>query len=120
MASAQRAAEAFNLAMNVVSTDVHEGPLPSTDGYAESLTSNVLLASIKKAEDSDAIIVRAYEMEGKDTVAKIKLNGLVEKNAPAVEVDLVEVPLAESSASVSDGILTVKLQAHGITSVKVG
>ncbi|MHB0999402.1 MAG: alpha-mannosidase [Armatimonadota bacterium] len=118
--SAIKMGDAFNLQMNVVSADVHEGPLASTKGFLEVLTPNVLLASIKKAEDSDALIVRVFETEGKETEAKIRISDLAKPGSPAKEVDLVEQPLAESHARMDGDILTVKIPAHGIASVMVG
>lgn len=117
---AHKEGDAFNLAMNVVSTDVHEGPLASTDSYAESLTNNVIISSIKKAEDSDGLVIRVFETEGKKTTAKIKLGRLIKSDAAATEVDLVEQPIDGSTASVKGDTLTVKLPAHGITTVKIG
>ncbi|MHB1458609.1 MAG: alpha-mannosidase [Armatimonadota bacterium] len=118
--AAQKAGDAFNLAMNVVSTDIHEGPLASTKGFAESLTPNVMLASIKKAEDCDCLIVRVYETEGKAVTAKVQLDGLVKSGCGAIEVDIVEQPLAKSSAKMTGTTLSVKLPAHSVVTVKVG
>lgn len=110
----------FNLPMSVVSTDVHKGELPVSKGFVEVLTDNVMLSGLKKAQDSDAVIVRLYEMEGKDTEARVKLSDLVKPNAPAVEVDLMERTLKQSTARMEGDTLIVQIPAHGIASVAVG
>jgi len=120
VSEAARAGAAFNLPMNVVSTDVHKGKLPPSKGFLEVLTPNVMLAAIKKAEDSDALIVRLYETEGKDGQARVRIVDLVKPNSPAREVDLIEQPLARSSAKMDGDTLTVPIPAHGIASVAVG
>lgn len=110
----------FNLPLSVVSTDVHKGELPPSKGFVEALTPNIMLASVKKAEDSDAVVVRLYEVEGKDTEAKVRLTDIAKPDSPAVETDLMEQPLKKSTASMKGDTLTVKLPAYGIATVKIG
>ena len=114
-----RKAEAFNQPMSVVGTDIHSGPLPAKTGFAETLTPNVILASLKKAEDSDAVIVRLYEAAGLETEAKVRLSKIIKPGAAAVEVDLLEQPLPISSARIENDTLIVKLPAHGIATVMI-
>ncbi len=119
--NATRAGYAFNLPFNVVGTDVHEGPLAPSAGYAELLNANVMLSGMKKAEDSDALIVRLYEMEGKATTAKLRLaEALCQPNAPACETDVMEQPLAHSTAAMHDGVLSVDIAPFGLVTVKIG
>jgi len=119
VSEATRLGSSFNLPMSVVSTDVHKGKLPVSQGFVEVLTDNVMLSCLKKAEDSDSVIVRLYEMEGKDTEARVKLGCLVKPDAQAVEVDLMERTLKQSTARIEGDSLVVKIPAHGITSVAV-
>ena len=80
-----------------------------------------MLSGMKKAEDSDALIVRLYEMEGKATTARLKLDAaLAPANAPAVETDVLEEPLAKNTATMEDGVLSVELPAYGMVTVKIG
>jgi alpha-mannosidase len=120
VSAAARAGSAFNLPMNVVSTDVHEGRLPPSKGFVEVLTPNVMLAAIKKAEDSDAIIVRLYETEGRDTEARVRITDLVKPGSPAREVDLMEQPLQKNTARMERDTLVVRIPAHGIATVAAG
>jgi alpha-mannosidase len=120
ISDATRAGAAFGTQMNVASTDIHTGKLPASKSFCEVLTPNVMLASVKKAEDSDAIIVRLFEMEGKDTEAKVRINDLVKPGTPAKQVDLMEQPLPKAKAKMESNVLSVKIPAHGIVSVMVG
>ena len=117
---AARQGAAFNLPLNVASTDIHEGSLPPSKSFVEVLTPNVMLAAVKRAEDSDALIVRVYELEGKATEAKVRITDLVKPGSPAKEVDLIEQPLAKSSAKMTGDVLSVKVPAFGIASVMIG
>ena len=75
---------------------------------------------MKKAEDSGAIIVRLYEMEGQDTTARVKFDAsLVAPNAKAVETDVMEQPLKTSSAKMAKGTLSVKVPAFSTVTVKL-
>ncbi len=121
-----RAGYGFNLPMNVVATDVHDGSPPARKGFVEVLISNAMVSALKRAEDSDALILRLYEMEGKAGEARIALDprllvGAGGRSAvTAVETDLLERPLAENSASIRDGVLSVQLPAFGMVTVKIG
>lgn len=116
-----RAGYDFNLPFNVVSTDVHEGDLPASQAFAEVLTPNVMLSGMKKAEDSDALIVRLYELEGKPTTAEVRLSSaLARSGAMAHETDLLEQLLSTNTARLSGGILSVQIPPFGIVTVKVG
>ncbi len=119
--NATRAGYAFNLPFNVVGTDVHDGPLASSAGFAELLTSNVMLSGMKKAEDSDALIVRLYEMEGKATTAKLRLaEALCQPDALVCETDVMEQPLAHNTAVLNAGVLSVDISPFGQATVKIG
>ncbi len=120
VSQATKGGAAFNVPMSVVSTDIHKGKLPVSASQLEVLTDNVMLAAIKKAEDSNALIVRLYEVEGKDTTAKVRIGDLVKADSPVVEVDMMEQPLKKSSAKMTGDILSVKIPAHGIVTVAVG
>ncbi|MHB9035491.1 MAG: alpha-mannosidase [Armatimonadota bacterium] len=119
-AAAIRAAECLNLPMSVAGTGVHGGLLPTSKSFAEVLTPNVVLASLKKAEDSDALIVRVYEVEGKDTEARIRLRDLIGSKLRCIQTDLLEQPLAESSARLDGDVLVFSVQAYGIATVMIG
>ena len=119
--AAHRLGYAFNHPCLPVGTTAHAGDLPVEDSLVEVLTHNALLSGLKQAEDSEAIIVRLFETAGRDTEAEVRLSpALVPPNAPAVETDLMEQPLANSTARMEGEVLKVKLPPHGIATVRVG
>ncbi|HUU43767.1 MAG TPA: glycoside hydrolase family 38 C-terminal domain-containing protein [Planctomycetota bacterium] len=118
---ATRWADAFNNPFSIVSTDIHEGTLPATKGFVEVLTPNVALSGLKRAEDSDAIILRLYEMEGVATTAEVRLDAaLVAVDASVVQTDVLERTIAKNTASMSGGVLRVDVPAFGFVTVKIG
>ncbi|MBN1342655.1 MAG: alpha-mannosidase [Phycisphaerae bacterium] len=118
---ATRAGAAFNHPFSVVATDVHSGSLASNRGFVALLTPGVMLSGIKQAEDSDAIVVRLYEMTGQDTEARVRFDPAVAPpDAPAVETDLLERPLESSSARMDGNDLVVRVPAYGIATVRIG
>lgn len=116
-----REGAAFNLPLNAVGTTLQKGTLPPRKGFAEVLTPNVLLSGMKKAEDGEALIVRLWEMEGKGTTARMRLDAtLAPPDATSVQTDLLERPLKESTARMKAGVLSVKVPAFGIVTVRIG
>jgi len=118
-AAATRVAESFAQPMCVVGTAVHGGQLPPSASQAEVLNSNISLAALKRAEDSDALIVRLYETAGVDTEARVRLNGIVKPNCKCFEVDLMEQVIPGHAARVEDDTLIVKLSGHSVVTVLV-
>ncbi|MGD0092303.1 MAG: glycosyl hydrolase-related protein, partial [Planctomycetota bacterium] len=117
---ATRAGSAFNLPFNIAGSRMQKGTLPGRKGCAEILTPNIMLSGLKKAEDSGALIVRLYEMEGRATVARLKLDAcLAAPDAAAVETDLLERPLKTSTAKMAKGTLSVQVPPFGMVTVKV-
>jgi alpha-mannosidase len=121
VSEATRAGYEFNLRCNAVATTAQQGSLPARKGFAEVLTPNIMLSGMKKAEDSDAVILRLYEMEGQAVRARIALDGaLVPANAPACETDLLERPLTSNTALMENGMLSVSVPAFGLVTVRIG
>lgn len=116
-----RLGAAFNRSLIPVPTDSHAGDLPAAGLAGASVKQeNVVLTCVKKAEDSDALIVRLIETDGKPTTANVTLDPtLLGKASSAVEVDFIERELTESSAKVTPGGFSVQLPASGIASVMV-
>lgn len=118
--AATRAGEEFNSPMAVVSAPVQKGELPAEKSFVEIMTPNVFISTIKKAEDSDAVVVRMFETKGKETAAKVRVTGLVKSGAKAVETDVLERPLAKNKAKMDGDVLTVTVPAFGQATVKIG
>jgi alpha-mannosidase len=121
LGDATHAGHAFNHPIVPVGTTVHEGDLPVEGSALEILAPNVMLSGLKKAEDDDALIIRLYEFEGRQTAARVRLSRvLAEPDSAAVETDLLEQPLDKSTAAMDGDVLTVTIPAFGIATVRVG
>jgi len=89
--------------------------LPTEQSFVSVSADNVILSTIKKCEDDDSVIVRAYDIEGKDATTTINLfrpvktaertNIIEEEGKPLpVEKDGVKLPLGHNA------IETIKLK----------
>jgi alpha-mannosidase len=120
-ADCTRLAVDFDQPPHVLATDVHAGRLPPAGGAVRSVRPGaVVLSSIKKAEDDAALIFRLIETRGRTANARVSLDpALLGTPTAAVEVDLLERPLDESTAGPTADGFTVRVPANGIASVKV-
>jgi len=119
--TAARAGYGYNHPPVVVATDGHRGKLPAEKPLLVVKPDNVMIMGIKQAEDSRAVIIRLYEVEGRKTRAQVQVDpALAQPNGPAVETDLLERPLKASTASMKEGTLSVTIPPFGIATVKVG
>jgi alpha-mannosidase len=118
-----RAGAGLNQPVRVVAGQVKGGTLPPAAGGVTSVRpAGVILSCLKKAEDESAVVIRLYETAGKAATATVVLGReLLGRVAGCVETDLLERPLAKSTAKCTAGKdgFTVKLPAYGIASVKV-
>jgi len=92
-----------------------EGPLPKSMNFCQVDRSNVLLLTLKKAEDEDGIIVRLTETEGEDTNVTVTLPFLTIKKA--YQTNLVEEN--ERILSTQEHAVTVPIKAFGITTIRI-
>jgi len=116
-----RAGFGFNHPLIAVGTTVHGGVLPPEASLLAVDSESVMLSGLKKAEDSDALILRLYSFDGPDTTARVLISpSLVPEGTPVVETDLLEQPLDGSTARFSDGVLEVDIPAFGIATVRIG
>lgn len=68
-----RLAAALNAPPIVGQVDVHAGPWPPATSLAECSAPNVVLTTIKVAEEGDDLILRGYETAGRETTAEIRV-----------------------------------------------
>lgn len=88
--------------------------LPETKSFFSWSAPNVLFSTIKKAEDEDAVIVRCYEIEGRDADAKLDVFAPIEK---AAKVNIIE---EEGTAIPSRASgLDLKVGHHAIETLKL-
>ena len=60
----------YDYPLQAVVTTAHAGTLPAEHSFASVGPENVVLTAVKKAEDANALIFRAYEWAGKGTTAE--------------------------------------------------
>lgn len=110
----------FNHALRVIGTDVHPGALPPLGTLIELQPASVVLSSIKKAETGDAVIVRLLNPGDNAQAADIKWNAdLLGRIKQVQEVDLLERPVAPSTAVHRPDAIQVQLPAHAIATLKI-
>ena len=56
-----------------VKPEIDNGVMPETMSFISVENKNLVLSTIKKCDDDNQVIVRCYEMEGKDSEAKISV-----------------------------------------------
>ncbi|HPS52787.1 MAG TPA: glycoside hydrolase family 38 C-terminal domain-containing protein [Phycisphaerae bacterium] len=122
VAELMHAGAAFNQPLQIVSTDIHVGHMPANGNEAIScMPDSVIITGVKKSEDEDAIIVRLLETQGKDTIAKVKLNhDIFGQFKTAEEIDLLERSLGNAVLKIMrDGYFSIKMSANSVASVKL-
>ncbi len=60
----------YDYPLTAVATTVHGGSLPAQHSFAAVGPDDVVLTAVKKAEDANGLIFRAYEWAGKDATAE--------------------------------------------------
>ncbi|MBM4457061.1 MAG: alpha-mannosidase [Chloroflexi bacterium] len=111
----------FNHALRVVGTDVHAGALPAAAAFIGATPDTAILSSVKKAEAEDALILTFFDPTGDAATVSIHFDEkLLGRPVAATEVDLMERPLARSTAAVVGDAVTANLPYRGIVSIKVG
>ncbi|MGH9654539.1 MAG: alpha-mannosidase, partial [Bryobacteraceae bacterium] len=60
----------FNYKLKAIQVEKHAGSMPAEHSFFSVEPDNVVLSTVKKAEDSNALILRYYEWAGKDTQVK--------------------------------------------------
>jgi len=109
-----RKAYEFNYPLLPLIEPSHEGELPKAHSFVSVQPENIILTVIKKAEDSNDIILRFYETSGKDTKAVIHV---AETLKGARETDLLENEASE--IPVQGRIIEVPISKHEIKTIKI-
>ena len=88
----REANESLQAIVNPVQTA--EAKLPEKESFVSVNKKNVIITTMKKAEDDDGIILRFYEIEGKDTNVEFEFNKPVRKvyKTSLTEQTLGEIP----------------------------
>ncbi|MCH5198511.1 MAG: alpha-mannosidase [Oscillospiraceae bacterium] len=69
--SAIKAAKLLNIPCTAIMENNHSGTLPESGSHIKTAEDNIIISALKRSEDSGGIILRAYETDGKATVAHI-------------------------------------------------
>ncbi len=90
---------------------------PEEESFFSVLPVNVVMTGIKKAEDTEELVIRLLETEGEETTAKLNLP----VNAKSARrLDLIEFPLMNMTDPVIHGkSITVVLRPHEIVTIAV-
>ncbi len=104
----------FNTPLVAVVENQHKGTLPASASYYSAGPDNVILSVVKRAEDSDADVLRLYEATGKDSKATIMLP------AKAKKVQIVNLMEEEPVNVKADGAkIVVPIGHYEILTLKV-
>ncbi len=104
----------LNVPVLAVAADSSPGQLPSSSGFACVDRLNVVIDTVKKAEDSDDLIVRLYEAHGGRGPVKLSFG---QTPAAVREVNLMETDETEIALSGND--VEFHITPHEIRSFKV-
>jgi alpha-mannosidase len=96
----------YNYPLTAVVTTAHAGSLPAEHSFASVSPENLVLTAVKKAEDANGLILRAYEWAGKETTAEFHVPAGA---TGATVTNLMETPEGSPLAITGD---VVKLPIH--------
>jgi alpha-mannosidase len=105
----------YDYPLQAVVTTAHPGSLPAEHSFASVGPENVVLTAVKKAEDANALIFRAYEWAGRETTAEFR----VPPGATGSTVtNLMEKPEG-APLSVTGEVVRVPIHPYEILTVRV-
>jgi alpha-mannosidase len=105
----------YDYPLQAVVTTAHPGSLPPEHSFASVEPENVVLTAVKKAEDTNALIFRAYEWAGKETTAEFH----VPPGATGATVtNLMEQPEGEP-LNVEHDVVKVPIHPYEILTIRV-
>ncbi len=107
---------AFNYPLLAVQVAPHAGALPASGSFASVSSPNVMLTAMKKAEDSDALVLRMYEFAGKADTVKVTLP---QGAGSATLTSLIE-QHDGAAVPMSGNVATVSIHPYEILTLKVG
>jgi alpha-mannosidase len=102
----------FNYPLIAVSETNHTGRLPLRHSFMEISPDNMIITALKKAEDSDDLILRFYETKGAECPAKIRLSPLMGIDAvhktDLLENEIEDIPLNKNEFEVKVGRFSIE------------
>jgi alpha-mannosidase len=106
----------FNYKLEAMQVQAHDGKWPVRRSLITIEPENVVLTAVKKAEDSDALILRFYEWAGKSSEVRI---GVPSGAASATLTNLMEQPEGSPLRVTADGQFTAPVRPYEIQSLRV-
>jgi alpha-mannosidase len=106
-AETERRGFELNFPLIPVATQPHQGVLPASHSLVQIEPGNVILTAVKKAEESDALVFRFFEFEGK--TGEVRLH-FPEAATRAAQVNLME--KQDAPLSLQDGGKQTTLTVH--------
>ena len=107
-------AAGLNDPMDCVVAESHPGRLPGRHAFIELDAPGVTLEAVKRAEDSDDLIVRIVERHGARAAVRLRLADAI---AGAAECNLLEDD--EADLAVENGAVTFEIQPYEIRTLKL-
>src|SRR3984957_15073372 len=105
----------YDYPLQAVVTTAHAGTLPAEHSFASVSPDNIVLTAVKKAEDANGLIFRAYEWAGKETTAEFH----VPPGATGATVtNLMEQPQGEPLVVTGD-VVKVPIHPYEILTIRV-
>jgi alpha-mannosidase len=106
----------FNYKLQASQLDVHAGTLPLKYSFVSPESQNIVLTAVKKAEDSDALVLRFYEWAGRDGEVRIQ----IPKGALKARLaNLLEQPEGAELPMENGDTVTVPTHPYEIVTIKV-
>ena len=105
----------YNYGLKAMQVEAHSGTLPLEHSFLAVKPENVVLTAMKKAEDSNSLILHMYEWAGKQGNVEI---ALPPGATGATETNLLEQPQG-SPLTVEGGHVTVPIHPYEILAVRV-
>jgi alpha-mannosidase len=106
----------FNYKLQAMQVQAHDGKWPPRQSLISIKPDNVVLTAVKKAEDSDALILRFYEWAGKSSEVRINVPAGA---SGATLTNLMEQPEGSPLNVTASGQITVPIHPYEIQSVRV-
>lgn len=104
----------YNCSMDVVSGNRHPGNMALEKSSLKVDADSVMVSTVKAAEESEELVIRLYETDGKEQQAVIHLDREIQA---ACKTDLLEREL--SSLEIDGASVSIPVMPHEITTVKI-
>jgi alpha-mannosidase len=105
-----------NYPLVAMQVEQHEGSLPGRHSFVSVTPADVILTSVKKAEDSNALLFRVYESAGKQSEVTISVP---EGGTAATATNLMEHPQSEDKVSLASGHVSFTIHPYEIQTIQM-